>query len=468
VAQAQSRISEYLSSEDERPFINKAYARSLDDAGRLAYAKLVEGRDPARAEWLRLEVALHSRPAADPAVIARFIELGRQIGFDYANLLLREVIMNCGSDSAKRERPRVRFLFACTKRWETLAPTESDGVRFCQQCKEQVYHCDTVADAETRALAGQCIAIPKQLSDGGVESHAMGRPDPTSDWASRLFSGFRRATAGSCYLVILSSGDASTVGQHHVLEAASAPVTVGRGEHNAIVLGGDSASRSHGRFEKRTDGWWVVDNGSTNGTYVNGQQKQDAPLSDGDRVRIGDTLLKVVDAPPLVESTHSPSELDGLTGLHKRHQFVDLLDRELQTAKIYGQPLSLVLLDIDRFKRINDAYGHLAGDHLLRELVQRLRAHVPAGAVLARHAGDRFALLLPGTDPERAAALAEQIRTDVAAHTSTVDGHSLSLTLSVGIAQASEANCTVDRLLAAADERLFAAKLASRRQQSSP
>ncbi|WP_434420327.1 diguanylate cyclase domain-containing protein [Nannocystis pusilla] len=468
MAQAQSRISEYLSSEDERPFINKAYDRSLDDAGRLAYAKLVEARDPARAEWLRLEVALHSRPAADPAVIARFIELGRQIGFDFANLLLRDVIMNCGSDSAKRERPRVRFLFACTKRWETLAPTDSDSVRFCQQCKEQVYYCDTVADAETRALAGQCIAIPKQLSDGGVESHAMGRPDPTSDWAGRLFSGFRRATAGSCYLVILASGDAATVGQHHVLEAASAPITVGRGEHNALVLGGDSASRSHGRFEKRTDGWWVVDNGSTNGTYVNGQQKQEAPLSDGDRVRIGDTLLKVVDAPPLVESTYASSELDGLTGLHKRHQLVDLIERELQTAKISGKPLSLVLLDIDRFKRINDTYGHLAGDQLLRDLVQRLRAHVPSGAVLARQAGDRFALLLPGTGPEGAAALAEQIRTDVAGHTSIVDGQSLSLTLTAGIAQASDANCTVDRLIAAAADHLHAARLASRRQQSSP
>ncbi|MCY1010144.1 hypothetical protein OV079_32180 [Nannocystis pusilla] len=281
MAQAQSRISEYLSSEDERPFINKAYARSLDDAGRLAYAELIEGRDPARAEWLRLEVALHSRPTADPAVIARFIALGRQIGFEYANLLFREVIMNCGSDSAKQERPRVRFLFACPKRWETLAPSESDSVRFCQQCKEQVYYCDTVKDAETRALAGQCIAIPKQLSDGGVESHAMGRPDPTGDWAGRLFFGFRRATAGSCYLVIRASGDAATVGQHHVLEAASAPITVGRGEHNAIVLGGDSASRSHGRSENAptAGGWSTTAAPTAPGSTANRSRRRRSPTA---------------------------------------------------------------------------------------------------------------------------------------------------------------------------------------------
>ncbi|MDC0721042.1 GGDEF domain-containing protein [Nannocystis bainbridge] len=467
MTQARSRISEYQSSEDERSFIRKAYDKSLGDADRLAYAKLVEDRDPARAEWLRLEVALHSQPAADPAVIARFIELGREIGFDYANLLLRDVIMNCGSDSAKRERPRVRFTFACTKRWETLAPTDAESVRFCQQCKEQVYYCDTVAAAESRALAGQCIAIPKQLSDGGVESHAMGRPDPVADWAGRLFSGRRRAQASDCYLVIVGSGDAATAGRLHRLEAASAPITVGRSEQSAIVLGGGSASRNHARFERRTDGWWVVDNGSTNGTYVNAQQRQEAPLHDGDRIRIGDTALTVVDAPPNVEPADPLTQLDGLTRLHNRRYLIDHLEHELQTAKISGQPLSLVLLDVARFKSINDTYGHLAGDRLLREIALRLRPYGRPGAVLARHAGDQFALLLPGTDPAGATALAEQICEEVAGDITTDDGHTLSLTLLVGIAQANEANCTVDRLIAAAAEHLFAAKLESRRPRPS-
>ncbi|MFY0536122.1 diguanylate cyclase [Nannocystis pusilla] len=466
MAQAQSRISEYLSSEDERPFINKAYDKSLDDAGRLAYAKLVEGRDPARAEWLRLEVALHSRPAADPATIARFIELGRQIGFDYANLLLRDVIMNCGSDSARRERPRVRFLFACTKRWETLAPGESDSVRFCQQCKEQVYYCDTVKDAETRALAGQCIAIPKQLSDGGVESHAMGRPDPTSDWAGRLFS-----ASAARRQALATSSSAPRATQRRSASTMSWKQRRRRSPSGAASTTPSSSGRLRlpqpRALRKRTDGWWVVDNGSTNGTWVNGQQKQEAPLSDGDSVRIGDTLLKVVDAPPLVESSYSPSELDGLTGLHKRHQLADLLDRELQTAKISGKPLSLVMFDIDRFKRINDTYGHLAGDQLLRSSCSACERTCP-GRRPGPPGRRQVRVALPDTDPERAAALAEQIRTDVAGHTSTVDGHALTLTLSVGIAQADDAFCTVDRLIAAADHQLIAAKLAGHRPQSSP
>ncbi|WAS95453.1 GGDEF domain-containing protein [Nannocystis punicea] len=469
--QARSRLYDYLSLEDERPFIHKAFGNALSDADRLAYAQLVEEREPERAEWLRLEVALHSHAADDPAVIARFIELSRKIGFDYANVLLRDVIMNCGSQGAMQERPRVRFTFACTKRWETLAPTDAESVRFCQQCKERVYYCDTVADAESRALAGQCIAIPKRLSDGGIESQdVLGRPDPVGTWAAHLFSGGRgstagaRSPAGSCFLAIIYSRNAELLGQLHALEPSSAPITVGRGTHNAIVLPGDAVSRSHARFEKRADGWWVIDNGSTNGVYVNQDQVQEALLRLGDRVWIGFTIFKLVDVPRIPEPRYSLSQFDGLTGLHNRHHLVGQIDRELKDARNIGRPLTLVLFDLDRFKRVNDTYGHPAGDEVLRQAAQRLRQHVRPGDALARHAGDRFALLLPGTDAAGAAALAEQIRTELAAHTFTADGRTFSVTISAAIAQANQDNYTADRLIDAVEQHLYAAKLESRRQ----
>ena len=115
-------------------------------------------------------------------------ELARKIGLDYANLLLRDRILNCGSERAKKAAPRVRFAFACSKRWETLAPTDAESVRFCQQCKEHVYHCNTVAEATSRARAGQCIAIPKPLSERGVASEQLGRPDPLMAWVEHVFS----------------------------------------------------------------------------------------------------------------------------------------------------------------------------------------------------------------------------------------------------------------------------------------
>src|SRR5689334_14337325 len=109
VAQEPPRIADYLRIDDERPFIHKAFSHELSDADRLRYAEVVEERDPERAEWLRLEVALHSRATDDPAVLARFIDLAPKIGLDYANLLLRDMILNCGSESAKKKAPRVRF-----------------------------------------------------------------------------------------------------------------------------------------------------------------------------------------------------------------------------------------------------------------------------------------------------------------------------------------------------------------------
>ncbi|MDC0716652.1 FHA domain-containing protein [Nannocystis bainbridge] len=295
MAEEPRRIAEYLRLDDERPFIHKAFDQTLGDADRLAYAALVEGRDPERAEWLRLEVALHSKATDDPAVLTRFVALAREIGRDYADALLREAIMNCGSEGARQAAPRVRFAFACPKRWETLAPSDSESVRMCQQCNERVYYCETVADAEVRAFAGQCIAIPKPLTDGGVRTVQLGRPDPVRDWADRLFSYGPGAPKHVEALVVLYSLDTELVGRSFMLNPAG--VTVGRGLDNTIVLGSDSVSRCHARLEPRDDGWWVVDNHSTNGTYVHDEQVEEARLATGDLLKIGSTVFKFVGAP---------------------------------------------------------------------------------------------------------------------------------------------------------------------------
>lgn len=294
VPPGQPRIADYLASDDERPFIHKALDERLGDDDRLAYARLVEARDPGRAEWLRLEVALHARAADDPAVIARFIALAHQIGLEYANLLLREKIMNCGSEALRKEPRPIRFAFACSERWQTLAPTELEAVRFCQRCEERVYHCDTIADAETRAFAGQCIALPRALSDGGgVDEAVLGRPDPVREWAGRLFTLGPGARATD-RLLVLYSREQKLTGQTYALGTTHA-TTLGRGADSTILLDGDGVSRSHARLERRADGWWVIDAGSTNGTYVNDEPVQEKLLLDGDRITVGQTILKLVE-----------------------------------------------------------------------------------------------------------------------------------------------------------------------------
>lgn len=181
-------LFDYLSIEDERPFLLAAMDCKLDDAGRIQYAKLLENRDPIRAEWLRLEVELHQHATGDTSVHRRLAELGRQLNHDFKRFLRRENIINCGN--AKNEKPRVRFSFVCDKRWETLLPTEQDSVRHCNECKSNVHYCHTVREAEAHARAGNCIAVPILLTDqaaGGNYRNAVGRPDPIGDWGDRLF-----------------------------------------------------------------------------------------------------------------------------------------------------------------------------------------------------------------------------------------------------------------------------------------
>lgn len=181
-------LFDYLREEDERPYLIAAMDGKLDDTGRLAYAKLVEHRDPLRAEWIRLEVQLHSQGSADVNVHQRFLELGRHLAYEYRRIMRHVDILNCGKGAT--EPRRVRFSFICNKRWETLLPTENAGERHCNACNSRVYQCATVREAEMHAHAGHCIAVSYDLVDkaaGGGYRNAVGRPDPIGDWRDKLF-----------------------------------------------------------------------------------------------------------------------------------------------------------------------------------------------------------------------------------------------------------------------------------------
>ncbi|MDI1478074.1 hypothetical protein [Polyangium sp. y55x31] len=181
-------LFDYLRDEEERPFLIEAMNGTLDDDKRLAYAARLEPRDPERAEWLRLEVALHGRATNDAAMHARFVELSRLLGYEMLRLLRRDMVLNCGD--ARTERPRARFLFVCSARWETLAPTEDPMVRLCGDCQERVYFCESGRVASAHARAGDCIAVPRNLRDRDVNLDTrtmLGRPNPLGEWSRDLF-----------------------------------------------------------------------------------------------------------------------------------------------------------------------------------------------------------------------------------------------------------------------------------------
>jgi two-component system cell cycle response regulator len=156
--------------------------------------------------------------------------------------------------------------------------------------------------------------------------------------------------------------------------------------------------------------------------------------------------------------------LDDLTGLSNRRHFFERLGQELRRSQRYGRPLSLVMLDIDRFKDYNDRYGHLAGDEVLRRVGEILRRHCRDVDVAARYGGDEFGLILPETDAGAAARQAERIRDAVARNPFPAGGPEevVDLTVSAGVAVVTEIMRKPEDMIRAADEALYRAKAAGR------
>jgi len=166
----------------------------------------------------------------------------------------------------------------------------------------------------------------------------------------------------------------------------------------------------------------------------------------------------------LFEETRQLAITDPLTGLANHRQFYDQLEREFRRAQRYQRPLTLLMLDLDRFKSFNDRYGHLAGDHALRETADVLRQNARSVDVLARYGGEEFAIILPETDLARAASHAERIRAAIADHVfrSAETGLQHRVTVSIGVAGLSPTSQKIEELVHDADQALFRAKAAGR------
>lgn len=150
---------------------------------------------------------------------------------------------------------------------------------------------------------------------------------------------------------------------------------------------------------------------------------------------------------------------DPLTGAANRRHFLQSLDRELERAQRFGFPVSVVLLDIDHFKRVNDSLGHQAGDEVLKELVRRLTEALRESDLLARHGGEEFVLLLSHMDADGALRAAERFRKLLAEQPLQVEGKQLTITASFGVAcREPGETLTGHRLVRRADRAMYQAK----------
>jgi diguanylate cyclase (GGDEF)-like protein len=165
---------------------------------------------------------------------------------------------------------------------------------------------------------------------------------------------------------------------------------------------------------------------------------------------------------------HLLSITDGLTGLFNRKHLMDLFDMEMARTRRYKIPFSVLIADIDHFKRINDTYGHLAGDSVLRRIAGTLRGAVRECDHIGRYGGEEFLLILPNSEAAGAMDMAQRIREQIRQVRFYNDGNEISMTISVGVAQCSDAEESVEAVLGRADSALYQAKNNGRDQVIGP
>lgn len=244
-------------------------------------------------------------------------------------------------------------------------------------------------------------------------------------------------------------------------------VTIGRHPDNLLVLEQDEVSRRHAEVFLDEGRVRVRDLGSRNGTLVNDQDLRGTirTLVDGDRITVGTVILKFIESDTenkFHEVIYRLKVEDALTGAHNKRYLMEFLEREVARASRHQGPLSLVIYDIDHFKRINDAYGHLAGDAILRESSALVKEMVRREDCFARYGGEEFCLVLPDVRADGAATLAERIRAKIEGQRFEFNGVHIPVTVSVGSAQLPASVHAPEPFIALADERLYRAKHAGR------
>ncbi len=241
-------------------------------------------------------------------------------------------------------------------------------------------------------------------------------------------------------------------------------IVLGRDLSVEISIGESSISRRHTEFAVTPDGIRVSDMGSTNGTYVN-DIKLATPvyLNDGDLVRCGNTILKFLKEGK-IENIHygkmyDLATLDDMTGVLNKKTIMELINEEFARSSSKGISLTLLMLDIDHFKQTNDKFGHLAGDHVLKETCGLIKNRmIRQKDALGRYGGEEFALVLRETTLQIGVDVAERIRSTIERHPFAFDGNQIPVTISIGVATLDSTSKNPEDLIATADKALYDAK----------
>jgi two-component system, cell cycle response regulator len=243
---------------------------------------------------------------------------------------------------------------------------------------------------------------------------------------------------------------------------------LGRSVENSLQLNEITVSRRHAFVSIDSRGIIrIKDDGSTNGTYLNGQRipaHSPRQLDDGDRIQLGTrVVLKLVRLDPNDErfqrEMFERTVRDSLTGLYNRAYFIEQVAALAERNAAHGIGLALLMIDVDHFKSVNDGYGHDAGDEVLKEVAAVIRESTRAEDLIARYGGEEFVVALPVSSPELAIDRADRIRRNLAGKAVRAGSELIHITASIGLAFSPPGRSRHERaLIMRADQALYKAK----------
>lgn len=246
--------------------------------------------------------------------------------------------------------------------------------------------------------------------------------------------------------------------------------TLGRSAECSITLDFKGISRKHFGVKVEMDEVIIADLGSSNGTYLNNEKiSSPAKLRKGDMVKVGSFALKFLpkgDTERLTyDKLYEEANTDGLTKCYNKTYFNNRCDLEVKKSKITGDPLTLIIFDLDHFKKLNDNFGHDAGDFVLKEMAELLRNNgIRQNDTFARYGGEEFVVLLPKTNLKQGFEIAERLRRLIETHEFVYESQKLPVTASVGVSDYRQGVETGVDLFKRADQAVYDSKGNGRNQ----
>ena len=273
--------------------------------------------------------------------------------------------------------------------------------------------------------------------------------------------------------LVMLEGPAGYVGKQWAVDKSD--LIIGRSMNSGIFIDDRSVSRSHAKLSISGGDVYIVDLESSNRTVVNDDTLPPlipVKLNSNDQVKTGNVLFKFMERGSLeahaIEQLQTKSEKDPLTGIYNKGALQMKGIESFKRAKLLKVPMSIAVFDLDHFKKVNDTYGHSAGDFVLKEMAAVIGTKlIRLDDYFARYGGEEFVVLLFGSNLAQGVEIGERLRHTIESHTFTFQGITMPITISVGVATKTNEMSIWEELFSKADEALYASKRAGRNRVSS-